>query len=120
MTTVQQEQPATASASRWAEPSPLPPALRLFVPLPRSPEGCVQPGTRVKRGDVLAKSSDPTSAFALAPVAGTIVRLSEVERLGQTGRSPALEIEVDPAEKFEPMPDRLDSAASAPEQGGPA
>src|SRR5437867_3149576 len=70
---------------------PLPP--RLFVPVP-SPEGCLPPGSRVGRGDVLISIEEATTTLPLAPVAGTVVGLTHIQRVG-IGSTSALVLDVD-------------------------
>jgi electron transport complex protein RnfC len=90
----------TASPAELAPTSPTNDAVdvialpsRLFVPLPSS-QGCLPAGSRVNRGDVLTNASDgPGTALPLAPAAGTVLGVRQVDRIGMAS-TPALEIEV--------------------------
>src|SRR4051812_25519930 len=96
-----QSQPAPApvvSKTSSIAPTELPLPARLFVPLP-SGAMCKPAGTRVTRGESLIESETES---APSPADGTVVRVTEVERLGLS-RVPAVELEVDYAAPHEPI-----------------
>ena len=84
--------PSTVPTS---SPLKLPP--RLFVPLPSDvAENCLNPGTRVTRGQALIAPIAGDAYVPLAPAVGTVVRTLQVQLLdGRT--SAAVEIDVDPS-----------------------
>ena len=86
---------APAPSNAAGDPSPLlPPAPRLFVPIP-DPQRALPAGSSVKRGDILVASTNDLEYVPHAPVSGIVRGTREVQRIG-ADRSHAVEIEVDP------------------------
>jgi Na+-translocating ferredoxin:NAD+ oxidoreductase subunit C len=95
---------SSASSAATTEPTPavgaplaLPLPSKLFVPLSSdATDAVLSPGTHVTPGQPLIVSTAGAAHVPLAPVAGVVRQVTNVQLLGgQTGASPALEMDVD-------------------------
>ena len=105
--------PPPPAATHANELLPLALPARLFVPLPtrHGSAACLAAGTCVARGQALSDSTAGAAHVPLAPAAGTIVGVREVEVLGLPGRWPAAEIDVDAAGRVDTSADAKSPAA---------
>ncbi len=89
---------AATTTSAPGAPLALPLPSRLFVPLPSdAADGALPPGTRVTPGQALLVSTAGAAHVPLAPVAGVVRQVTNVQLLGGRtgGTSPAVEMDVD-------------------------
>jgi electron transport complex protein RnfC len=117
-TTSTSPNPGATSTAAMATGAPLalPLPSKLYVPLPAdSADAVLPPGSRVTPGQPLLVSTTGAAHVPLAPVAGVVRAVTNVQLLGgsgggDAGSSPALEIDVD---LTAPPPDAQAAAAAA-------